>query len=218
MTVPARRILEAVDAIGELHNADIEPGRREAAEVELEVVDAVERIGGRGGLAPGMNRLSGWTSPPGKQVGRLLLAWMLRRAIGARHVIPLLSTEFRKNSKAAFAAQRGDEWPLLWLTMVAIAAEKALQRAERIQSLHRRWLRLIGPRRADSVVPAVLEELFALPYLTTSALRGEPTRPCMGLQTAQDVLNLLLKLGIIQDTKSAIAPRVYEASGVVLLP
>jgi Fic family protein len=150
------------------------------------------------------------------RTGRALVQVILRRRRLAPNFVPPISVilashrESYINGLTAYREGRLDEWLELFAVSAARAARHARQYLTRVEELQERWrvvLRATGPIRVDAAVWRLIDELPALPVVTsaTAVARTDRSKPVVNRAIDQ-----LAEVGIIAPVTQSQRYRAWE--------
>jgi Fic family protein len=148
------------------------------------------------------------------RVGRCLIHTLLRRRGLAPTLVPPISVVLSARRDAYFAGlgeyREGelDHWLRFFADVAAVAASRAEELTDRIETLQEEWLAKFARRpRSDSTIYRVLRTLPADPVLNSATVQRE-----LGVSdvAAGNSLNELARVGVIRPVGQRLRGRVWE--------
>lgn len=152
------------------------------------------------------------------RVGRLLIPLLLQDWTLLDRPLLYLSDYFERERKAYVdgllgVSQRGDwvGWIALFLDAVRFQATDAVARSQRLLALREAYRERYQERRPAKTL-AVIDGLFAAPTLTISKVASRLGIP---YSSAQNIVNLLLRDGVLIEVTGRKRDRVYLAGEIL---
>lgn len=153
------------------------------------------------------------------RLGRLLMSLLLDSERALPHPVLYLSAYFERHRSEYYeclldVSRRGawPEWVQFFLRAVADQSVDAVERAQQLLDLRRRWAEMCQTARTSALLLKLLDSLFHNPFTNlaraTACLEVQP-------QSAQNNINQLIHHGILEEITGQRRNRVYAARQIV---
>jgi Fic family protein len=118
------------------------------------------------------------------------------------------------NEKMLRVSQKGEwnQWIAFFMRALATQADEAIRNVQELLALKARYEKRLEKYGASSKAMTIATELFSRPYLTNRIVR---TRLAVTAQTAQNVINQLVDLGILRQVTQGKRDRIYGAKEIL---
>ncbi|HEY1686231.1 MAG TPA: Fic family protein [Tepidisphaeraceae bacterium] len=153
------------------------------------------------------------------RVGRLLISLLLDSERAIAHPVLYLSAYFEKHRNQYYellrdVSQKGTwiEWITFFLRGVSEQSIDAVERAAKLTALRNSWALRCQKARTSALLVKLVDGLFNNPFITLSrAAELLEVRP----QSAQNNINQLIKMDILEEITGQRRNRVYVAREVI---
>lgn len=153
------------------------------------------------------------------RVGRLLITLLLCERGYLTHPLLYLSDYFVKFRQDYMDALLGisfngewEQWIQFFLTAVAVVADDALGRVEKLLAAQSEYRDRMQGERIAGAAFRIIDQLFEFPFITAFAIQDVLE---VSNQTAQGYIRRLVDAGILADAGLGTRPHIYRAQGIL---